>query len=168
MHATRIAAVSLLCWTLAGAACAQPLASKLDTTPVVIAGERFTLEVARTPAEQFRGLGGRNWIDPHGGMLFPFGAPHATAFVMRDCPIAIDVAFLDAEGRVVAMHEMKPEAPRRPGESDRDYEARLTPYPSGLPVWFALETAGGRLRQVGLDVGDTVGLDRATLRPHPE
>ena len=163
MHAMRVAALSLLCWTLAGAACAQPLASKLDTTPVVIAGERFTIEVARTPAEQFRGLGGRNWIDPHGGMLFPFGAPHATAFVMRDCPIAIDVAFLDPGGRVIAVHEMTPEPPRREGESAMAYESRLAQYPSGLPAMFAIETAGGRLRQLGVKGGDVIAIDAGAL-----
>lgn len=157
------AAVALAC--LAASAPAQPLASGLDTVPVEIAGVHFTLEVARTPAEQHRGLGGRTWIAPTGGMLFPFPTPRTTAFVMRDCQVPIDVAYLDAEGRVVAMHEMKPEPPRRDGESDAAYEARLRPYPSGVSVWYALETAGGRLRELGLAVGDVVSFDRARVRP---
>jgi uncharacterized membrane protein (UPF0127 family) len=138
-------------------------ATKLPTTEVEIGGERFTLEVARDPATQFRGLGGRTEIDPHGGMLFVFPSPRATAFVMRDCPIAIDVAFLDANGRVLAVHEMTPEEPRRVGESDAAYEARLKPYPSGLPATFAIETAGGRLRQLGVKGGDAIELDAARI-----
>ena len=37
--------------------------------------------------------------------------------VMRDCRVAIDVAFLDGAGRVVAIHEMPVEPPRLPRES---------------------------------------------------
>lgn len=163
MRLARPASMLLLALAFAGAALAQPLASGLATTAVTVEGTRLTVEVARTPGEQFRGLGGRTWIDPNGGMLFPFATPRATAFVMRDCPIPIDVAFLDADGRVVAIHEMKPEPPRRPGESAAAYDARLAQHPSGAPVWFALETAGGRLRALGLDVGDRVEIDRKGL-----
>lgn len=160
MRSARRASMLVLAVSLAGAAAAQPLASGLATTPVTVEGVRLTVEVARTPGEQFRGLGGRTWIDPNGGMLFPFATPRVTSFVMRDCPIPIDVAFLDADGRVVAIHEMKPERPRQPGESAAAYDARLAQHPSGAPVWFALETAGGRLRALGLDVGDRVEIDR--------
>jgi uncharacterized membrane protein (UPF0127 family) len=149
---------------LGAAAFAQPLAKKLDTTAVVLGGERFTLEIARDPATQFRGLGGRTHIARDGGMLFVFDRPRATAFVMRDCKVPIDVAYLDAAGRVIAIHEMQPEPPRRPDEDPMDYEARLKQYPSGLPAWFAIETAGGRLREAGLRGGDVVELDREALR----
>ena len=43
------------------------------------------------------------------------------------------------------------------------YERRLPAYPSGRPVQFAIETAGGRLREVGLGVGDVVPLDVESL-----
>jgi uncharacterized protein len=165
MRAHRAARVAFLGLVLACAAAAQPLRSGLSTTRVTVRGVELTVEVARTPAEQLRGLGGRTWIDPKGGMLFPFGGPRLTAFVMRDCPIAIDVAFLDAEGRVISVHEMKPEPPRRPDESAEAYEARLAPYPSGLPAWFALETAGGRLRELGLAAGDVVAMEGADGAP---
>ena len=149
---------ALLCLALACAAAAQPLRSGLSTTRVSLNGVTLTVEVARTPAEQMRGLGGRTWIDPNGGMLFPFGGPRPTAFVMRDCPVPIDVAFLDEDGRVLSIHEMKPEPPRRPDEAADAYEARLRAYPSGLPAWFALETAGGRLRELGVQAGDRIEL----------
>ena len=74
-----------------------------------------------------------------------------------------DVAFLDSEGRVIAIHEMEPEPPRRRDESPAEYEARLLAYRSGRPARFAIETAGGRLRQVGLAVGQRVPLDTAGL-----
>jgi hypothetical protein len=86
MRARRAAAFAItvvLAALAALAASAQPLAPRLPTMQVTIGGERFTLEVARDPATQFRGLGGRTRIDPHGGMLFVFPSPRATAFAMR-------------------------------------------------------------------------------------
>jgi hypothetical protein len=163
MRALRISALAIAVAMAALVAAAQPLATKLPTTDVWIGGERFQLEVARDPATQFRGLGGRTTIDPHGGMLFVFPYPHATAFVMRDCPIPIDIAFLDAEGRVIAIHEMQSEPPRGADESAGAYESRLRQYPSGLPALFAIETAGGRLRQLGVHGGDRIELNREAL-----
>jgi uncharacterized membrane protein (UPF0127 family) len=156
--------IAALVWLTASAALAQPLAQEREIAVVTIAGERFELEVARDPATQFRGLGGRTHIARDGGMLFVFPYPHATAFVMRDCPIPIDVAFLDAEGRVISIHEMKPEPPRSEGESASAYESRLKQYPSGLPAWFAIETEGGRMRELGLRGGDRVEIDREAPR----
>jgi uncharacterized membrane protein (UPF0127 family) len=124
-----------------------------DTVRVVVAGAAFDVEVAADPQTRLRGLSGRGEIAPDGGMLFVLPSPEPMAMVMRDCPNAIDVAFIDALGRVVAIHEMPPEAPRGAGESRRRYERRLPAYASGPPVSFALETRGGRLAEVGLEVG---------------
>jgi uncharacterized membrane protein (UPF0127 family) len=124
------------------------------TTRVVVAGEAFEVEVAADPLSRYRGLSGRGEIPHNGGMLFVLTRPQPMSMVMRDCSNAIDVAFIDAMGRVVAIHEMPPELPRRSGESSFQYEQRLPEYPSGAPVSFALETAGGRLAELGLRVGD--------------
>jgi uncharacterized membrane protein (UPF0127 family) len=94
-------------------------------------------------------------------MLFVNTVERPQAMVMRDCPIPIDVAFLDFSGEVVAIHEMRPELPRRPDESQRAYESRLRIYGSGAPAGFAIELAGGRLGDIGLGVGDRVVFDIA-------
>jgi len=96
------------------------------------------------------------------GVAFPSAS--LIQFVMRDCLVPIDIAFLDAAGRVVAMHEMTPEEPRREGESELAYERRLKTYPSRFPAQFAVETAGGRLREVGLEVGQRVEFDLERLK----
>lgn len=135
----------------------------VETVPVRIAGELFQLEPALDPATRRRGLGGRRAIPDDGGMLFALPAPRIQAFVMRDCHVPIDVAFLDAGGRVVAIHAMRVEPPRRPGETASAYEARLRTYPSLRPAQFAVETAGGRLAEVGLVVGQRVFFDREAI-----
>jgi len=128
---------------------------------VEIAGEPFELELALDGPTRHLGLSGRPSIDANGGMLFVSTVERPQAMVMRDCPIPIDVAFLDASGEVLAIYEMRPELPRRPGESQQEYESRLRIYASGVPAGFAIETAGGRLDEVGLQVGDRVVFDIA-------
>lgn len=138
--------------------------SGLPTAPVTIKGERFMMELALTEPHRIKGLSGRAEIDPKGGMLFVFPSPARREFVMRDCPAPIDIAFLDSSGRVVALHEMKPEEPKREGESDMEYEFRLKRYPSRFPAQFAVETAGGRLAALGLREGDKVVFDVEGLK----
>jgi len=129
---------------------------------VEIAGEPFELELALDAATRHQGLSGRLAIEPNGGMLFVNTVERPQAMVMRDCAIPIDVAFLDFSGEVVAIHKMRPELPQRPGESQSEYESRLRVYESGAPAGFAIETAGGRLDEVGLQVGDRVVFDIAS------
>lgn len=159
----------LVCLTATALACpepgAPPTAPEAREIPeslwVEIAGEPFELELALDAAARYQGLSGRRAIDPNGGMLFVNTEEVPRAMVMRDCFVPIDVAFLDFSGEVVAIHEMRPELPRRPGESPRAYESRLRVYESGAPAGFAIETAGGRLGEVGLRVGDRVAFDIA-------
>jgi len=96
-------------------------------------------------------------------MLFIAAAQRPQAMVMRDCPIPIDVAFLDDSGRVVALHAMQPEPPRGETETWRDYEGRLQVYESRVPAGFAVETAGGRLGELGVKVGDRLVFETRAL-----
>lgn len=125
-----------------------------ETVRVGVGGEHFEVEVAADPLTRTVGLSGRSFIPPNGGMLFVLPSPRPMSMVMRDCPNPIDVAFADSLGRVVSIHSMRPEPPRADGETPYAYESRLPEYPSREPVQFALETAGGRLAEVGLRVGD--------------
>jgi len=157
---------ALACLLAAGAALAQRAdraPSGLPTVEARIGGERFVLEVAAHPADQYRGLGGRRRIDPHGGMLFVYPSPRRLAFVMRDCPVPIDVAFLDDDGRVLEVHEMTPEPPRGADESAARYEARLRVYASARPARWAVELAGGRFAALGVAPGDRIEIDAEAL-----
>jgi uncharacterized membrane protein (UPF0127 family) len=128
--------------------------SNLETIAVRVAGETFEVEIAADSQTRMRGLSGRSEIGRNAGMLFVLPRPQEFQMVMRDCPVPIDVAFLDSSGRVVAIHEMVPEPPRLGGESPFGYEQRLPTYGSGVPVLFALETAGGRFAELGVQPGD--------------
>lgn len=145
-------------------------ASSMDESPasadlvrVIIKGEAFDLEPALNQTTRYRGLGGRASLPERGGMIFAFPFSERLEFVMRDCLIDIDIAYLNNDGRVVSMHTMINE-PREPGESDSAYEERLTRYPSQFPARFAVEVRGGLLRELGLEVGDVLEFDRGALK----
>ncbi len=161
--AAALALAALALGATAACADAEAPSAAPESVRVLLGDEIFVLELAVDPATRQRGLSERPFIPPHGGMLFVFPRAKLHAMVMRDCPVPLDVAFLDARGRVVAVHDMKTEPPRRQGESDFDYESRLPVYPSGGPALFAVETAAGRLAEVGLAVGQRVELDARAL-----
>jgi uncharacterized membrane protein (UPF0127 family) len=131
---------------------------------VVMGGETFWLEPALDDATRVRGLGGRESIPADEGMLFVFTRPMQLSFVMRDCLTDIDIAFLDPVGRVVAVHEMKAEAPKRPEESAQDYEMRLKQYPSRYASQIVVEVAPGTLARLQVKPGDLVELDAEGLK----
>ncbi|MFA6044148.1 MAG: DUF192 domain-containing protein [Phycisphaerales bacterium] len=149
------------------------------TTVVTINGKPFTLELAIEPQVQFKGLGGRTEIKSDGGMLFVFAKPEPKSFVMRDCPIAIDIIYLDAAGRVVATYKMTPEPARSEAEkklsppyakapewqwTNDDYEERLKKYPSGFAAQYVIELKGDTLDTLKVNKGDKVDLDIAALK----
>ena len=142
----------------------EPTPEQPEFTTLRIKGETFRLELALDDATRFQGLSGRESIPANGGMLFVFPDVQLRAFVMRDCPNPIDIAYLDGSRRVVAVHTMAPEPPRREGESDIAYERRLPGYTSRFGAQFAIETAGGRLKELGLAPGDQVDFDAETLK----
>lgn len=135
-----------------------------NVEPVKIKGEWFHLELATDNASRTKGLANREYIAPDGGMLFVFPRPQPLSFVMRDCLVPIDLAFLSGSGRVLAVHHMEVEPPQKPDESDAEYEARLKRYPSPYPARFAIEVAGGRLKELGLEVGDQIKMETRRLK----
>lgn len=142
-----------------------------ERVPVTIAGKTFKLEPALDDATRMKGLGGRTEIEADGGMIFVFPQAAVRHFVMRDCPVPIDIMFLDGAGRVLVTHAMVPEEPRRPDEPkptepyERDpYEARLHQYSSRFPTAIAIELKGGTIKELGVKPGDKIELDIESLK----
>ncbi len=139
-----------------------------STARVKIGDRNFTLELALDDATRFKGLSGRTHIEEDGGMLFVFppSQVRVQGFVMRDCPIPIDIIYLDGAGRVLTMHQMTPEPPRgpdegTPGEStpNMKYNARLKQYSSRFPATFVIEIKGGLIPGLNVKEGDKVQID---------
>ncbi len=142
--------------------------SGLPIEHVVVGKSEFKLEVAYKNDTRLKGLSDRTEISEDGGMLFVFPRKARLYFVMRDCPVDIDIIFVDDRGRITAMHEMKVEPPRRPDEpkptdetTPDPYENRLKRYSSRYEAQYALEFKGGTLAKMDppLEVGKVIRLD---------
>lgn len=173
MAAARLGLIglALACIAIMTGGCGQQQSSAASNVESVkIDDEWFHLELALDPATRFKGLSDRTHIDEDGGMLFVFPRAAVQAFVMRECPIPIDIIFLDPAGRIVAMHQMVPEDPRREDEPETDnpgadkYEQRLKRYSSKFAAQFVIELAGGTLDRLEIAEGDLIKLDTDALK----
>jgi uncharacterized membrane protein (UPF0127 family) len=78
---------------------------------VVFSGATITAEIAATGAARETGLMGRTSLGTNAGMLFVFPTdqqPEFVAFWMKDTPLPLSIAFMDAAQHVLAVQEMAP------------------------------------------------------------
>lgn len=112
-------------------------------------------ELARTPDERAYGLMERSSLPRDAGMLFlyPEPADSSAGFWMFRTRIPLDIAFLDDEGRIIAIRSMVPCESPNPA---------VCPSTSpGQPFQGALEVNRGYFREHGVEVGDRVVLGTA-------
>jgi uncharacterized membrane protein (UPF0127 family) len=138
-----------LSFALPMAACSKDAgeAERAATIPVTVtmAGtqHRFDVEVARTDAEQQRGLMFRTSLPKNGGMIFPFPKPKIASFWMKNTLIPLDMIFIRSDGSIDRIAENTiPES--------------LEPVASGGEVAAVLELAGGTAAELGIDESATV------------
>jgi len=124
-----------------------------ESSTVSIGDRSWRVAIAATPARRTEGLSGVTRLAADEGMLFVFEEPSVQRFWMQGCRIPLDVAFIDADGRIVAMHTMAAEPPRTPPE-------RMRKYSSGVPVLYALEVRAGALADAQVQLGDRVRLPK--------
>ncbi len=155
-----------------------PANKPLPTMDVKLGDKTFKLEKAFDNVTRFGGLSGRKEIADTGGMIFAFRTPAKQSFVMRDCPVAIDIIYVDATSRIDSMYHMLPEPPRtekekvQPGHGvNQAYEERLKKYPSRFAAAIVIELKANTLDIAGenpggikLKVGDKLDLDVSKLR----
>lgn len=144
--------------------CAQPAYPPAGFERVKLDDRTYMLEIVADNESRTKGLGGRTHLDEDKGMLFVFPDSKVRHFVMRDCFFDIDIIYLDADARIVAMHQMKVEPPRGEDESDFVYNNRLKRYSSRFDSQFVIELAGGQLDHLDLEEGQAVKLDVKRLR----
>ncbi|MCC6677287.1 MAG: DUF192 domain-containing protein [Phycisphaerales bacterium] len=143
---------------------APATAKEPEFTKVSLDGTTFKLELSLDEQKRFKGLSDRTEIPADGGMLFVFPQPQRLYFVMRDCPIPIDIVFLDGSGRITALHKMAAEAPRgpgegKPGEVSQIYEDRLKRYSSKYDAQYVIELKGNTLDGLKLKEGQQIKID---------
>ncbi len=110
------------------------------TALVVFGSDTVRAEVANTAETRSRGLMYRDEIPDGTGMLFVFDREAERSFWMQNTYVALDVAFIDANFRIVDIQQMEPES------TDIHDGAR--------PAMFALEVRQGWFAERGIAVGD--------------
>lgn len=103
----------------------------------------FTVELASTPAQRARGLMYRRDMAADHGMLFDFDTVGPRAMWMKNTYIALDILFLEADGRIWSI------------ASDTTPLSERTIVADG-PIRAALELKAGTCRLLGIEVGDDV------------
>lgn len=107
------------------------------------ARHRFTVELARSPAERAQGLQHRQSLPADRAMLFDFGETAPVYMWMKNTPISLDMAFVSASGRVAGVaHETEPYS--------------LATIASPVPVRYVVEFPGGTAKRIGLEAGDRI------------
>ena len=104
------------------------------------------VEIADEPEEQARGLMGRTALGEDRGMLFAFGGEEVRSFWMKNTLIPLSIAYMDADGRIVDLQNMKPLDDEPPH------------YVSAKPARYALEVNKGFFDERGVEVGDRADL----------
>ncbi|MCO5100938.1 MAG: DUF192 domain-containing protein [Burkholderiaceae bacterium] len=127
-----------------GGALAQPGAAQVPQPklPVVRlqAGIHVILaELADNDRRREIGLMGRQALGPNEGMLFVFERKAVHCFWMRNTPLALSIAFLDDDGRIVDIAQMAPRS------DDSHCPSRA--------VRFALEMEQGWFARHGIEPG---------------
>jgi hypothetical protein len=110
-------------------------------------GQKFTVEVAATPAEKAQGLMGRAQLAPDRCMVFLYDENGYHPIWMKNCLIALDVAWLDAQGKVVELLEKVPPCSPMLGND-------CPTYGGTVPGRYFVEFAAGTFKRLGLRKGD--------------
>jgi len=119
----------------------------LPVWTVHVNGQSLMLEVAESIDARQCGLSARTSLAPDHGMLFVFPRRMPVAFWMRDTELALSIAFLDEQGRIVDIQSMTA------GQSDVLHR-------SPGPVSYAIEVNKGWFALHEVKVGDIVDLPR--------
>src|SRR5712691_11461010 len=137
--------VLLLLAAAAPVARAQPAQFPTATLTIVTAGgpHKFTVELATTPAQMEQGLMFRRGLAPDAGMLFDYMAPSMAMMWMKNTLIPLDMLFVDAEGRILNIHE-------------RAVPGSLATISAAAPARAVIELNGGTAARLGIRPGDQV------------
>ena len=144
-------AACALAFALPAAAQGAAPAKPLPVVTVHVAGHALRAEVVSTPEQRSRGLMFRETLGRNDAMLFIFDEPGYHSMWMKNTLIPLSVAFVDGEGRVLNVEDMRP--------------GTLDPHGAQGPARYAIETNLGWFAERRIKAGDKVtGLPKAPAK----
>jgi uncharacterized membrane protein (UPF0127 family) len=110
--------------------------------PLYIGQKEIWVGVAKTPEERSNGLMGKKYLGKDDGMLFIFETEDYHGFWMKNTFIPLSIAFIEKNGRIVWITDMKP--------------LTLDSHVPPEPILYALEMNKGWFSSRGIRVGDKI------------
>ena len=110
--------------------------------PIYIKDREIWIEVARKEEERAKGLMGRTSLGKDEGMLFIFDDEGYHGFWMKNTLLPLSIAFMDKNGEIVWITDMKP--------------LTLSTHNPPRPILYALEMNKGWFVTNGIKIGDIV------------
>ena len=104
---------------------------------------RIDAEVAADQQNRMQGLMNRRSMATNQGMLFVFTHPDRHCMWMRNTLLPLSVAFLDEQGRILNIEDMKPQTENN--------------HCASAPARYALEMNQGWFASKGIKVGQRIG-----------
>ena len=138
---------------------APPVRAEMTTTALARgrvttrSGASFDVEVVSDPRSREQGMMHRKSVPDGTGMLFVFPAPGRHRFWMCECLTALDIIWMDAKRRVIAIEEKLPPCTVVP--------CTALPCPDYGPdedALYVLEVGPGVASKAGIRRGETLGI----------
>jgi uncharacterized membrane protein (UPF0127 family) len=139
----KFCALLLACALSAGVSAQEGPQTDLPRVKLQAGMFQLDVQVAQTPAQREIGLMNRPDMPDHEGMLFVFEQSDTQCFWMKNTLIPLTAAFIDNNGNIVNLADMKPQS------TDAHCSAR--------PVRFVLEMHKGWFAKRGLKGGSHIG-----------
>lgn len=106
---------------------------------------RLNVELALSEEEQAQGLMYRESLEDGRGMLFVFDRDKLASFWMKNTLIPLSIAYINSDGSILEIHDMRPED--------------LSLVRSSRSVRYALEVPQGWFGRAGVGPGDRALID---------
>ena len=135
-----VAAAALLSLVACGAGAQN---ARFPTIQLSAGMHLIQAEVAQTDPQRQQGLMFREKMANNHGMVFVFDQPSSQCMWMKNTPLPLSVAFIDADGKIVNIEDMQPKT--------------LDSHCSAKPVKYALEMNLGWFKQKNVKPGSAIG-----------
>ena len=127
---------------------AQP---RLPTLKLQVGNQIVTAELCRRPLELMTGMMFRTNMLEDEGMLFALPFPQQASFYMRNTLVPLTIAYIDADGRILELHDMQP--------------LNETPVSSrNSNIYYVLEMKQGWFARKGVLPGVTIVTEQGPLK----
>jgi uncharacterized membrane protein (UPF0127 family) len=112
---------------------------KLPQKKIVLCGQEYLAWVAQKEEDRKRGLMNFRPLKDKEAMIFVFQKEEPLSFWMKNVPFDLDIAYFNAQKKLVSYTTMK-------GTSPLVVEDKLPNYKSAAPAQYAVEVPAGALK----------------------